>query len=371
MVNRRSRYGWMTLGGLLCLLVLVLACKLRDGNQAQAQAPEPPAEKKESDKKTGEPPLAEPAPLPPVSAAAVPELKTKEMPPAVLEKTHAVAEVPAVDDKKAGKEEKKDSEPRPIVIPVSATTSGSAPPAPPPGKPSATPPEPAPVVPIPSVSPPPPPGTPLPDIAPKTDPLLAPRVGGTPAPPMAPDSPPSVTPSAPCPPPVAATPPAKPAAPAEHAVRPLPMLRCRTTAKPKPVLPLTGTYPVKLEGGKAMALPKAILEQLGNCDTVLLSPGSDRCLWLTNQAHLDRLAAKLDRSPARESDVRGFRRLYYAQVVKAPVKGGKVAISDRLAAFAGLGADVVLVGIDDHFEVWDAARWQRYTQAKKATPVED
>jgi DNA-binding transcriptional regulator/RsmH inhibitor MraZ len=25
---------------------------------------------------------------------------------------------------------------------------------------------------------------------------------------------------------------------------------------------------------------------------------------------------------------------------------------------------VVLVGIDDHFEVWDAARWRSYTQQK-------
>jgi MraZ protein len=157
----------------------------------------------------------------------------------------------------------------------------------------------------------------------------------------------------------------------EDTLKPLPTLRARATARVKPVLPLTGTYPVALDEKKELTLPRAILKQLGTCDTVLVSPGSDKCLWLTNQAHLDRLAHKLEKSPARESDKDGFKRLYYAQTMKVTIKDGRVAIADRLAAFAGLNQEVVLVGIDDHFEVWDAARWQRYTQAKKAATIED
>jgi MraZ protein len=157
----------------------------------------------------------------------------------------------------------------------------------------------------------------------------------------------------------------------EENLKPLPTLRARAAARVKPVLPLTGTYPVALDERKVLTLPQAILKQLGNCDTVLVSPGSDKCLWLTNQAHLDRLAHKLEKSPARESDKDGFKRLYYAQTTKVTIQDGRVAIADKLATFAGLNQEVVLVGIDDHFEVWDAARWQRYTQAKKAAVVED
>jgi MraZ protein len=156
-----------------------------------------------------------------------------------------------------------------------------------------------------------------------------------------------------------------------ESVRPLPKLRPRTVARTKIALPLTGTFPIAMDDHKVMTLPRKLLDQLGNCDTVLLSPGSDRCLWLTNQAQLDRLQARLDRSPARESDVRDFKRLYYAQTVKVPVKDGRLAISEKLASFAGLGTELVLVGIDDHFEIWDAARWRRYTQTKKATATEE
>ncbi|MFM7151861.1 MAG: hypothetical protein ACKO23_18700, partial [Gemmataceae bacterium] len=67
-------------------------------------------------------------------------------------------------------------------------------------------------------------------------------------------------------------------------LRPLPTLRARSTTRVRTALPLTGTFPVTLDDQRTILLPRAIMEQLGNCDTVLVSPGSDHCLWLTNQA---------------------------------------------------------------------------------------
>src|SRR5437879_6011 len=64
MVTRTSRYGWLALGGLLCLFGAVFVCKVRDGNRALAQAsaaapaPVDPAGRKEP------PTMAAPLPLP-------------------------------------------------------------------------------------------------------------------------------------------------------------------------------------------------------------------------------------------------------------------------------------------------------------------
>jgi MraZ protein len=88
---------------------------------------------------------------------------------------------------------------------------------------------------------------------------------------------------------------------------------------------------------------------------------------LTNQAHLERLAERLEQSHVSEADVRDFKRLYFAQTEKLTINDdGRVTIPERLAQFAGLHQEVVLVGIDDHFEVWDAAHWRQYTQRKSA-----
>ena len=159
-----------------------------------------------------------------------------------------------------------------------------------------------------------------------------------------------------------------------EAVKPLPLIQPTkgAPAKPKVVLPLTGTYPCNLDDKRTLLLPKAIREQLGDVDTLMVSPGPDQCLWLTNQVNLDRLAERLEKSPAREIDVRVFKRLYFAQTEKTTLNSdGKVIVSDRLAQFAGLGTEVILIGIDDHFEVWDAARWKQYTQAKSAHSTGD
>jgi MraZ protein len=149
-------------------------------------------------------------------------------------------------------------------------------------------------------------------------------------------------------------------------LKPLPVMHPKAgPAKPRVVLPLTGTFPANLDDHKVMTLPAGIRDQLGSTETLLVSPGPDQCLWLTNQAHLERLAQRLENSPAHETEVRVFKRLYFAQTEKAAVSAeGRVCIPERLAQFAGLHQEVILVGIDDHFEVWDAGRWRDYTQQK-------
>jgi division/cell wall cluster transcriptional repressor MraZ len=328
----------MALVGLLCLSGVVLACKVREGNRAAAQgeaaapkvqgeAPPKPAEAPKKDEKAALVPLTERARELPPPGAPLPELKpspeTKPEPPAPLRLTGT----PAPD---AG------SEPRPILIPTAATAPAPTPPAPP-------------------ASPAPPPA------------LVPPPEPSPPAPP----APPPVRSAEP--PLAAAAGPMKNSAAEGEPLKPLPAVRTKVpAAKPKALLPLTGTFVVTLDAGKGCALPKALLEQLGDCDTVMVSPGTDKCLWLTNHAHLERLCQRLDQSPAREADVRTFKRLYYAQAVKTAVKAdGQVMIADCLAAFAGLGREIVLVGHDDHFEVWDAARWRRYIQEKARAAVLD
>ncbi|HEY7328405.1 MAG TPA: hypothetical protein VH592_12225 [Gemmataceae bacterium] len=435
MLTRKTQYAWMSLGGLICLFCLVLACKLRDGNRANAQPEESP------------PPI-------PIKKEASPSIFT--LPPTLPMKEPELLPPPKKTDKakeQVGKE--KSSVPK-------ATLEMPMPSEPPPlmtgvGK------EPA---------PPPLPG-PAPLGAPELAPILPASFGpNTPTPPEAtkskdtPPSPPMITPPTPPPlePPVASKisekrseptipglsgtvvpssivpvsdhettktqpgePPLAPAPgpvqlyhvhgsetlhdiarhtlgsserwvdlqklnptlkpdeplrsgttvrlPADacvqsddaNPVKPLPLLRSKPPAPKAKVLPLTGTYQCSLDEKGQLTLPRAIRDQLGGSDTVLVSPGPDKCLWLTNQPHLERLGERLDQSHANEADVRVFKRLYFAQTEKLTINGdGRVTIPERLGQFAGLHQEVVLVGIDDHFEVWDAARWRSYTQQKSA-----
>jgi MraZ protein len=124
---------------------------------------------------------------------------------------------------------------------------------------------------------------------------------------------------------------------------------------------LTGTHPRSLDDKKRMALPRRVREQLDSPETLFVTPGPDQCLWLYTQTGLEQLAAKLDQAPATDAEARVFRRLYFAQTEAVDVdRSGRILIPERLVQFAGLGHEVILIGVRDHLELWDAARWQRY-----------
>ena len=66
-------------------------------------------------------------------------------------------------------------------------------------------------------------------------------------------------------------------------------------------------------------------------------------------------------APATDAEARVFRRLFFAQMEAVDIdKAGRVLIPDRLVDFAGLKHEVVLIGVRDHLELWDAQRWQDY-----------
>jgi len=124
---------------------------------------------------------------------------------------------------------------------------------------------------------------------------------------------------------------------------------------------LTGTHPRTLDDKKRLGMPRKLREQLGEPNTLFVSPGPDQCLWLFTQAELEQLSAKLDQAPAADAEARVFRRLYFAQTEAVDVdRSGRILIPDRLAQFAALQREVVLIGVRDHVELWDAQRWQQY-----------
>jgi MraZ protein len=125
---------------------------------------------------------------------------------------------------------------------------------------------------------------------------------------------------------------------------------------------LTGTHLRTLDDKKRVGLPKKLREQLEEPESLWLAPGPDQCLWVYNRAGLESLSAKLDETPATDAEGRVFRRLFYAQIETVDVdRAGRVLVPDRLAQFAGLQREVVLIGVRDHLELWDAKRWQAYS----------
>ena len=124
---------------------------------------------------------------------------------------------------------------------------------------------------------------------------------------------------------------------------------------------LTGMHPRTLDAKKRLALPKRVREQLGEVSQLFLTPGTEPCLWIWTRGELERLSERLDQTPATDAEGRTFRRLFYAQMEGVDLdRSGRILIPDRLLQFAGIQNEVVLLGVRDHLELWDANRWQEF-----------
>src|SRR5262245_65476399 len=100
---------------------------------------------------------------------------------------------------------------------------------------------------------------------------------------------------------------------------------------------LTGTFSRTLDDKKRLGLPKRIREQLENPEAVFVTPGPDQSLWLYSEPALERLAEKLDQSPATDAEARIFRRLFFAQIQEVELDGhGRILIPERSMELTGL-----------------------------------
>jgi MraZ protein len=125
---------------------------------------------------------------------------------------------------------------------------------------------------------------------------------------------------------------------------------------------LTGTYERALDDKQRLALPKRFREILGaESQTLFLTPGTDGSLSLFPEPAFARMAEKLAARSPTAHEVRAFGRLLYAQTQSVELDSqGRVRIPPDLALAANLQKDVVLLGVQNHMELWDKALWERY-----------
>ena len=132
---------------------------------------------------------------------------------------------------------------------------------------------------------------------------------------------------------------------------------------------LSGTYTRSLDEKQRLAVPKRLCEDFNEpeLNNLYVAPGTDKSLVLYSPAGFDRLAKKIARQSSNRVEVRDYKRLFYSRAERIELDAqGRVRIPERLVEFAGLSRDIVLVGVHDHAEIWDAAAWDAYLKTKGA-----
>jgi MraZ protein len=126
---------------------------------------------------------------------------------------------------------------------------------------------------------------------------------------------------------------------------------------------LTGSYSRAIDEKLRVAIPKPLREILG-CPvggSLYVVPGTDGSLALYTEEALVRWGERLELAPPTQKDVRAFMRLFYSQAQRLELdRQGRVRIPAELAAMAHLEKEAVLLGVQDHLELWAANQWRDY-----------
>jgi MraZ protein len=136
---------------------------------------------------------------------------------------------------------------------------------------------------------------------------------------------------------------------------------------------LTGTYLRNLDDKQRLAVPKQLREQFseGKLSHLYLAPGTDRSLAVYSPDAFGELATRITERSSNRAEFRNYLRLFYAQAEQVALDGqGRIRVPERLAEFAQLKHDIVLVGVHDHAEIWDSKLWEEFL-SRHSTDFDD
>jgi MraZ protein len=124
-----------------------------------------------------------------------------------------------------------------------------------------------------------------------------------------------------------------------------------------------GEFPCKLDDKGRFAVPASLRERFAlpaspeMKKAVLVKSQQERCLWLFPLPHWYELL-EVQRQRLTEQESRLFMHYMVSDVIEVEIdRASRVLIPRKLREHAGIGEDVVLVGMYDRLEVWSNSAW--------------
>ena len=128
-----------------------------------------------------------------------------------------------------------------------------------------------------------------------------------------------------------------------------------------------GEYQINFSGSGRLLLPKKVRELLkGN--TFILTKGFDNCLAGYDKDDWEKRAAELLNPSLLEPTDMNNRRYIFSSLVYLEIdEQGRFVIPKNILEHSQLEEKAVIIGVGDHFEIWEAEKWKEYSQKIKSS----
>lgn len=126
-----------------------------------------------------------------------------------------------------------------------------------------------------------------------------------------------------------------------------------------------GSYQHTLDAKGRMTIPSRMKDQVGS--QLFILKGYDGCISVYKEEDFLKKMQELQKLPFNQLDSRDCVRLELASVVDLEVdEVGRVLLPKKVLQSYKIGKKVMIVGVLDHFEIWDLAAWEKYSNEKDA-----
>lgn len=118
-----------------------------------------------------------------------------------------------------------------------------------------------------------------------------------------------------------------------------------------------GEYEHNMDDKGRLAIPARFREALG--EGVVITRGFDRCLMGFPRAIWEPLAQQVSGLSLGQGEARNLRRLLFSGAADIMMdRQGRILIPQNLREYAELGEQVIVAGLNTHFEIWTGERWR-------------
>lgn len=118
-----------------------------------------------------------------------------------------------------------------------------------------------------------------------------------------------------------------------------------------------------------ITVPRRFRETMDVLGHVLwyMTRGFDGSIFLFPREEWDKIREQAKQYASMDARAIDFRRMFFGSVSEVrPDRQGRMPVAAHLREHAGLEREAVLIGVDDHLELWSRDAWRAYQAGKES-----
>jgi len=127
---------------------------------------------------------------------------------------------------------------------------------------------------------------------------------------------------------------------------------------------LLGTFVTNLIGKNRLVLPSKLRKEISG-ERIVLSVGFEPCIFGFAEKKWEEVTASDLSRPLSDQEGRDLRRKMFSNAVVVEIDSHNRFVVPENLIKVPLGGPITIIGAGDHFEIWEAKKWQKYSEGLK------